>query len=53
DAVLERAKTFITDGLVSGALRPLIARTFAFDDIQDAHRFLESNEQIGKVVVRL
>ncbi|KQQ69837.1 NADPH:quinone reductase [Rhizobium sp. Leaf321] len=53
DPVLERAKTFITDGLVSGALRPLIARTFAFDDIQDAHRFLESNEQIGKVVVRL
>ncbi len=53
DAVLERAKTFITDGLVSGALRPLIARTFAFDDIQDAHRFLESNEQIGKVVVTL
>ncbi|KQS71376.1 NADPH:quinone reductase [Rhizobium sp. Leaf371] len=53
DAVLERAKTFITDGLVSCALRPLIARTFAFDDIQDAHRFLESNEQIGKVVVRL
>ena len=53
DAVLERAKTFITDGLVSGALRPLIARTFAFDDIQNAHRFLESNEQIGKVVVRL
>ena len=53
DAVLERAKTFITDGLVSGALRPLIARTFAFDDIQDAHRFLESNEQIGKVVVKL
>jgi NADPH:quinone reductase-like Zn-dependent oxidoreductase len=53
DAVLERAKTFITDGLVSGALKPLIARTFAFDDIQDAHRFLESNEQIGKVIVTL
>ncbi len=51
DAILVRAKTFITDGLVSGALRPLIARTFAFADIQDAHRFLESNEQIGKVVV--
>jgi len=53
DAVLERAKTFITAGLVSGALKPLIARTFAFDDIQDAHRFLESNEQIGKVIVTL
>lgn len=53
DAILERAKTFITDGLASGALKPLIARTFAFADIQDAHRFMESNEQIGKVVVTL
>ncbi|KQO56557.1 NADPH:quinone reductase [Methylobacterium sp. Leaf111] len=53
DAILERAKTFIMDGLVSGALKPLIARVFAFADIQDAHRFLESNEQIGKVVVTL
>lgn len=53
DSILERAKTFITDGLLSGALKPVIARTFAFADIQDAHRFLESNEQIGKVVVTL
>ncbi|WP_156475255.1 zinc-binding dehydrogenase, partial [Acetobacter malorum] len=27
------------------------ARTFPLDAIQDAHRFLESNDQIGKVVV--
>jgi NADPH:quinone reductase-like Zn-dependent oxidoreductase len=53
NAALERAKTFILDGLKTGDLRPLIARTFAFDEIQDAHRFLESNEQIGKVVVRI
>ena len=53
DAILERAKTFITDGLASGALKPLIARVFDFDDIQNAHRFLESNEQIGKVIVTL
>lgn len=51
DAILERAKSFIIDGLSSGALKPLIARTFPLDQIQDAHRFLESNEQIGKVVV--
>lgn len=50
-AALERAKAFITDGLQSGALTPLISRTFQFDEIQDATRFLESNQQIGKVVV--
>lgn len=53
DAALERAKVFITGGLARGELRPVIARTFTFDQIQDAHRFLESNEQIGKIVVRV
>ncbi|MEW1780880.1 zinc-dependent alcohol dehydrogenase family protein [Arthrobacter sp. NPDC080086] len=48
---LEAAKAFILDGLASGALRPVIARTFAFDEIVDAHRFLESNTQFGKIVV--
>jgi NADPH:quinone reductase-like Zn-dependent oxidoreductase len=37
--------------LARGALRPTIARTFAFDDIADAHRFIERGEQIGKIVV--
>ena len=32
-------------------LRPQIAKTFPFDKIADAHRYLESNEQLGKVVV--
>lgn len=50
---LEAAKAFILDGLASGSLKPVIARTFAFDDIVEAHRFLESNEQFGKIVVRV
>lgn len=53
DALLERAKAFINAGLESGALTPLISRTFRFDAIQDATRFLESNEQVGKIVVTL
>ena len=48
---LDAAKTFVLDGLASGALRPVIAKTFAFDEIAAAHRFLESNEQFGKIVV--
>jgi len=50
-ARLAAAKAFILDGLNSGSLRPIIARTFAFDQIVEAHRFLESNEQFGKIVV--
>ena len=51
DEILGRAKEFINAGLESGALQPLISRTFAFEDIQEATLFLESNEQIGKIVV--
>ncbi|WFP62517.1 MULTISPECIES: zinc-dependent alcohol dehydrogenase family protein [unclassified Mesorhizobium] len=50
-ARLEAAKRFILDGLAAGALKPVIARTFPFDEIVEAHRFLESGEQFGKIVV--
>jgi NADPH:quinone reductase-like Zn-dependent oxidoreductase len=50
---LERAKTFISKGLENGALRPLIAKTFPLDQIVEAHRYMESNTQIGKIVVEI
>lgn len=50
---LAAAKQFILDGLSGGYLRPVIARTFQFDEIGEAHRFLESNEQFGKIVVSM
>jgi NADPH:quinone reductase-like Zn-dependent oxidoreductase len=37
--------------LSSGALKPIIARTFPLEEIVQAHRFMESNEQMGKIVV--
>ncbi len=46
-----RGKNFIYDGLSSGALKPTIARTFPLEDIAEAHRFMESNQQMGKIVV--
>jgi NADPH:quinone reductase-like Zn-dependent oxidoreductase len=50
---LIQAKRFITSGPASGALSPVIARTFTFGDIVASHRYLESNEQFGKIVVTL
>jgi len=41
----------VYQGLAEGHLKPVIARTFTFDQMADAHRFLESNQQVGKVVV--
>ncbi|QNQ10275.1 zinc-dependent alcohol dehydrogenase family protein [Sphingomonas alpina] len=52
-ARLTAAKAFILDGLAAGALKPVIARTFPFDQIVEAHRYLESNEQFGKIVVTI
>ncbi|WP_457150406.1 zinc-dependent alcohol dehydrogenase family protein [Mesorhizobium sp. P5_C1] len=50
-AKLEAAKAFILEGLETGALRPIIDRTFPFEQVVEAHRFLESNRQFGKIVV--
>jgi NADPH:quinone reductase-like Zn-dependent oxidoreductase len=48
---MARGKKFTYDGLSSGALKPIIARTFPLEEIVDAHRFMESNQQLGKIVV--
>ena len=51
DALLNALKNYIFPGLASGAFKPGIAKTFPFERIVYAHRYLESNEQFGKVVV--
>ncbi|MCS3546603.1 NADPH:quinone reductase-like Zn-dependent oxidoreductase [Bradyrhizobium japonicum] len=51
-ARLAKAKAFILDGLSDGSLKPVIARTFPFEEIVEAHRFLESND-LGKIVVTI
>jgi hypothetical protein len=33
--------------------KPVIDRTFKFDDMVEVHRYLESSEQFGKIVVTL
>jgi NADPH:quinone reductase-like Zn-dependent oxidoreductase len=53
DAKLAALKQFVSEGLSDGAFHPTIARTFPFEQIADAHRFMESGEQVGKIVVTL
>jgi NADPH:quinone reductase-like Zn-dependent oxidoreductase len=49
---LSAAKKYVLDRLESGVLKPRIARVFhGLDQLADAHRYMESNEQIGKIVV--
>jgi len=47
---LRRAVAFVGAGVRSGAFLPVVDRVFAFDRIADAHRYLESNTQVGKIV---
>jgi NADPH:quinone reductase-like Zn-dependent oxidoreductase len=52
DATRRKAAVeFVLKGLESGALKPVIDRTFTFDEMVDAHRYLETNGQFGKIVV--
>jgi NADPH:quinone reductase-like Zn-dependent oxidoreductase len=48
---LERAKAWILEHLESRALKPKIARVFPFDQVVQAHRYMESNDQVGKIVI--
>jgi NADPH:quinone reductase-like Zn-dependent oxidoreductase len=48
----ERARATILAGLEGGQLRPVIARQFSgLEALREANEFLESNQQVGKVVV--
>jgi len=48
-----KAKKYIFEHIVAGNFKPLIDKTFPFSEIVDAHRYMESNAQIGKIVVTL
>ena len=49
--LLAAGKQFVTAGLTSGALKPTVDRTFPLEEIVEAHRYMESNRQKGKIVV--
>ncbi|MEU6668817.1 zinc-dependent alcohol dehydrogenase family protein [Streptomyces sp. NPDC046727] len=49
-----RAVHYIGSGLADGTLRPVIGEVFdGLERIVDAHRLMESNEHMGKIVVRI
>jgi NADPH:quinone reductase-like Zn-dependent oxidoreductase len=53
DQQLAALKAFVLEGLADGSFTPAIDRTFSFDKIEEAHRFLESGTKLGKVVVTI
>jgi NADPH:quinone reductase-like Zn-dependent oxidoreductase len=48
---LRRGFEYVLNRLESGALQVVIAKSFPLTQYAEAHRYLESNQQIGRVVV--
>ncbi|WCB95452.1 2-haloacrylate reductase [Baekduia alba] len=46
-----RAEAFINRGVRAGPLAPVIDRTFDLGEVAAAHRYMETNEQGGKIVL--
>jgi NADPH:quinone reductase-like Zn-dependent oxidoreductase len=46
-----KAEQYVFDHVQAGSFKPRIDRVFPFAKIVEAHRYMESNEQIGKIVV--
>lgn len=54
DAARQKAATdHIFAGLKSGVFKTRITKTFRFDDIVEAHRELEKNQHLGRLVVKV
>src|SRR4051812_20832016 len=48
---LESVMNLLIDELSAGRLEPIVARTFPLERAADAHRFIQSRANIGKVVL--
>ncbi len=48
---LADAMMFVLAEVVAGRLRPVVARTFPLERAADAHRFIQSRSNIGKVLL--
>lgn len=51
--LLKTAKQYVYDRLADGRFRPKIAKIFPFDQSADAYRYMQSNQQVGKIIIRL
>jgi NADPH:quinone reductase-like Zn-dependent oxidoreductase len=48
---LGRARSYVYDRIKTGQFKPKIAKIFRFEDVVEAYQYMESNEQIGKIVL--
>ena len=51
EKLLRKATAYIYERVESGAFSPKIDKVFPLSRIVDAHRYMEQNDQIGKIIV--
>ncbi|WP_247692882.1 zinc-binding dehydrogenase [Streptomyces sp. RK31] len=47
---LHRAAAYVNSGLATGSFLPGIDKVFSLEDVVEAHRYMESSTQVGKIV---
>ena len=52
-ACSERFASHLLDAVAKGALKPVLDRTFPLDRLPDAHAYMLSNAQTGKIVIEV
>lgn len=49
--LLQKATQYVYERIETGKFSPRIDRTFTLSEIVNAHRYMEQNQQIGKIVI--
>lgn len=52
-AYFEAMKRYIYDRLADGTFQPKVDRVFPLDEAVEAYQYLEGNQQVGKIVIRV
>lgn len=50
-AISRRVSAEVLPWFDVGACQPVVDSRFAFDDVQDAHRYMQSNQNVGKILL--
>ncbi len=49
--LLKASKQYVFERLAEGRFHPKIAKTFSLAQSKEAYEYLESNQQVGKVII--
>ncbi|MEE3249127.1 MAG: zinc-binding dehydrogenase, partial [Chloroflexota bacterium] len=52
-AVTTQFKRHVLPHLVSGSMNPVVDRSFPLEEVAEAHRYMETNANFGKIVLTI